>query len=100
MNSDELEFHKKVSVLKEHVSRLNAELIDVVMLHMSPEQTKDYQASLLSSIALTFHNSMALVLERVGVVGFIRLTPELIKQSEEILSLEEQFNTDEDDPKR
>ena len=94
MNQDELKFHQQVVAIKKCVGDLNADLIDVVMKYLSENQTKDFQASILSSIAVTFTKSMILTLERMGAEKFIHLNTELVQQSEEILDLEGKYNAE------
>jgi uncharacterized protein YydD (DUF2326 family) len=94
MNTDELEFYKKVTEIKKQVSQLNEALIDVVIQRLPQDQSIDFQASIISSIALTFHNSMRTVLERMGATKFIHLNHELVNQAEEVLDLEERYNGD------
>ena len=93
MNTNELEFYRKVTEIKKQVSQLNEALIEVVIQHLPQDQSKDFQASILSSIALTFHRSMSEVLERMGATKFIHLNYELVHQAEEVLDLESKYNT-------
>jgi len=94
MNTDELEFYRKVTEIKKQVSQLNEALIDVVIQRLPQDQSRDFQASIISSIALTFHNSMRSVLEEMGATKFIHLNHELVSQAEEVLDLERKYNGD------
>jgi hypothetical protein len=92
MNTNELDFYRKVNEIKKQVSQLNEALIDVVIQRLPQDQSRDFQASIISSIALTFHRSMGTVLEQMGATSFIHLNHELVKQAEEVLDLEEKYN--------
>jgi hypothetical protein len=92
MNTNELDFYRKVNEIKKQVSQLNEALIDVVIQRLPQDQSRDFQASIISSIALTFHRSMSTVLEQMGATSFIHLNHELVKQAEEVLDLEEKYN--------
>jgi hypothetical protein len=95
VENDQLKFYEDTQDLKKRVEKLNGELLALVEKHLPTDRSINFQASILASIMLTFHGSIATVLERIGATSFIQLTPELIRKTDEVMDLERQFNSEE-----